>query len=57
MENAHPRLNARKSKFAMWYTHVRPYISESGPQTRGPIAKVNKNILKVRAVIVSLVMP
>lgn len=54
--NAHPRLKARNRRFEMCKTHVRPYISDSGAINNGPIANVRRNILRVMARMVELVM-
>lgn len=45
----------RKKEVAL--THVRPYISESGAMKRGPKANERRNIDKVRASTVGLVIP
>jgi hypothetical protein len=72
-ENAHPRLNARRKRLLMWYTHKRPYISDIGARTRGcemirkyfdwalteltERAKERRNMTSVRAIVVGSVSP
>jgi hypothetical protein len=47
---------AKKNRFEKCKTHVRPYISERGPTTKGPTANASRYMLRVSAIKVGFVM-
>lgn len=54
---AHPTLARTNTRPDMWYMYLRPYISDKGAMTIGPMANPRRYIVTVKEAIVLLVIP